>query len=596
MEVLAGIASSSEALGRLKKASEAELRALAGELEPHLLSQLSRWADAPPPPSSPRKPQTPPRTPSGLPTHSIRAALEEGSPIARPPLASDVVDFPPLGACTATAARPKVKKRMKPTPLSAPSSDASFPAGPTIPLHGGGDPGGTLDLLAARMDGPIPVSTDSFLDAPAAGFACFSEACAYSAMLLRLCSPLLVSFDSSLTQALSRNARLCTITGQPEAEGQAREDFTVALSPHKPLRAHALPSCWLADPNDTGKQFKSSLERELWSNQQKLYDALLHLQACRRGREYPFGQPATLGKGLVDFQQAVRERLGKMIGSGLDGTGVERLRPENMSATVQRVAVMDQGKMHQLNRRMSAGSSSRLGCGCARGAASGRGGERARGGSGGGDDAGGRSRESGVSRLHAFFPEGSAEHFWYKLLLSLDSYWLCSHLIPLWMARLHHAALGTEYSPSTPPARGAEGAEGAEGPWEEWEADPVAEEQSVLRCCVLARFVGLLLASPYSHAELHSSHPFRAALREVSPHRCRAHSLLFAGCMLALRRMHAWIEVIYVFLCHIFLTHSSSIPSDTCMLRAHAWRRDVALTKDKEPASHLPSTHARMHA
>lgn len=156
MEVLAGIASSSEALGRLKKASEAELRALAGELEPHLLSQLSRWADAPPPPSSPRKPQTPPRTPSGLPTHSIRAALEEGSPIARPPLASDVVDFPPLGACTATAARPKVKKRMKPTPLSAPSSDASFPAGPTIPLHGGGDPGGTLDLLAARMDGPIP--------------------------------------------------------------------------------------------------------------------------------------------------------------------------------------------------------------------------------------------------------------------------------------------------------------------------------------------------------------------------------------------------------------------------------------------------------
>lgn len=181
----------------------------------------------------------------------------------------------------------------------------------------------------------------------------------------------------------------------------------------------------------------------------------------------------------------------------------------------------------------------------------------------------------------------------YKLLLSLDSYWLCSHLIPLWMARLHHAALGTEYSPSKPPARGTEGAEGAEGPWEEWEADPVAEEQSVLRCCVLARFVGLLLASPNSHAELHSSHPFRAALREVSPHRCRAHSLLFAGFMHALRRMHAWIEVNFCFPLSFF---SHIVPRSPATHACCAFMRGAAMSHLQKTKSQPPISLQRMHA
>lgn len=108
---------------------------------------------------------------------------------------------------------------------------------------------------------------------------------------------------------------------------------------------------------------------------------------------------------------------------------------------------------------------------------------------------------SGSSKGPRWFAQGTVEFFWYRLLVSLDSHSLATHLCAVWTARLWEAACGsTQSGPDvvTTPGRDATRT-----------ADASDEEQSVLRCCVLAKFLGLLMFYPQArtlstcHATMH---------------------------------------------------------------------------------------------
>ena len=110
-----------------------------------------------------------------------------------------------------------------------------------------------------------------------------------------------------------------------------------------------------------------------------------------------------------------------------------------------------------------------------------RGGGRCGGGGSGADGGGAKGGATVASVGSKWFAEGTAEFFWYRLLTSLDSHSLASHLVSIWAARLWECASGGD-------------ADGGGGGGEMWEAGE--EEQRALRCCVLSKFLGLLAFSP----------------------------------------------------------------------------------------------------
>ena len=128
------------------------------------------------------------------------------------------------------------------------------------------------------------------------------------------------------------------------------------------------------------------------------------------------------------------------------------------------------------------------------------------GGGGGGRGGGGGSGATNtaarsVSIASKWFAQGTVEYFWYRLLTSLDSHSLSSHLTALWSERLYEHATGriddsgggggggvaASASPKSPDSNSNNN-----GAWEAAE-----EAQAIQRCCVLSKFLGLLL---HAHA------------------------------------------------------------------------------------------------
>jgi hypothetical protein len=87
------------------------------------------------------------------------------------------------------------------------------------------------------------------------------------------------------------------------------------------------------------------------------------------------------------------------------------------------------------------------------------------------------------------------EYFWYRLLLALDSHALASHLLAVWAARLWEAA-GDPAAAAGDPYLDDPASTTSSGVAELELEDAREGEQSVMRCCVLAKFVGLLLFAP----------------------------------------------------------------------------------------------------
>ena len=139
------------------------------------------------------------------------------------------------------------------------------------------------------------------------------------------------------------------------------------------------------------------------------------------------------------------------------------------------------------------------------GGSSGGGGGGGRGAVGAVAAAGGPSGQAACSR---WFAQGTVEYFWYRLLLALDSHALASHLLAVWAARLWEAAGDPAAAAGDPSSTTSSGL--AELEVEIEIEDARDREQSVMRCCVLAKFVGLLLFAPAwgqpAHAYERSTH------------------------------------------------------------------------------------------
>lgn len=127
----------------------------------------------------------------------------------------------------------------------------------------------------------------------------------------------------------------------------------------------------------------------------------------------------------------------------------------------------------------------------------------------------------------------------YTLFLTLDSHKLAAHLVPLWIARLYQFAVGTisvETSTDHEAASavvtdgkehtgigidverdGVLSAEANESSTAPSCSDPTTEAEALQRCCVLSRFLALLLVSPYMDMGAKGSIAFRSSLREVIP-------------------------------------------------------------------------------
>ena len=77
-----------------------------------------------------------------------------------------------------------------------------------------------------------------------------------------------------------------------------------------PLRAHMLPSSWLAEPPPSAPPPAwGQLHGRLWRNQHKIFDVLTSLEA-----EYPHGQPRGMGMaGRLDLPEACRELTRELL-------------------------------------------------------------------------------------------------------------------------------------------------------------------------------------------------------------------------------------------------------------------------------------------
>lgn len=161
----------------------------------------------------------------------------------------------------------------------------------------------------------------------------------------------------------------------------------------------------------------------------------------------------------------------------------------------------------------------------------GKGGGRGRGGGGGGGGGlGNDRRRSGAfaeaaGSAGAWFAEGTAEYFWYRLLTTLDSHRLSMHLSQLWISRLWEAALGDHSARNAACAAdggvtgAVEGTEGTEGGGDGGVGGggggggsssggaSVDEAEGVLRCCILSKFLGLLLFHPLCDGHVASGAP-----------------------------------------------------------------------------------------
>jgi hypothetical protein len=146
------------------------------------------------------------------------------------------------------------------------------------------------------------------LAAPA--LATTAEACAYSALLVRLCGTGLALLDPKLAEALGTAPRLAAVSVPPSwsqvrrphpqaslalvapsaaaatpSEAAAAPSATAVVAgehtgEHTVLRAHVLPTGWVAQPSSSSLEYTSSAEITLWHN---LFDRLLSLQETYPG-------------------------------------------------------------------------------------------------------------------------------------------------------------------------------------------------------------------------------------------------------------------------------------------------------------------------
>ena len=151
-------------------------------------------------------------------------------------------------------------------------------------------------------------SSSSSLAAPA--LATTAEACAYSALLVRLCGKGLALLDPKLGEVLGTAPRLAAVSVPPswsqmrrphpqaslaaaapsaaaatpsEAAAVAPSAAAVEAGEHTALRAHVLPAGWVAQPSSSSLEYTSSAEKALWHNRQRLFDRLLSLQETYPG-------------------------------------------------------------------------------------------------------------------------------------------------------------------------------------------------------------------------------------------------------------------------------------------------------------------------
>lgn len=372
--------------------------------------------------------------------------------------------------------------------------------------------------------------------------------CAYMGLLLRACAAHAVALDEGFGENLVRCSRLVAIAAvvtpcsdAPLAAGatsaavgvlqEAAGALNMDMARVQPaLRLSLLPRDWLVDPTGDRKLGQGMPAERIWRNRQKLYDLVMGLQS-----EFVLGQPNQLCASVaVVSTQATHQQQQRHPRDVSEGAKELRalLVPENArwlaQFLTQRIlqtclgheaalelpsprdgkttmtaasasAKPQAGHMHSLGRRMTARQA--YSEGTAHAATT----------HGSGDGSGGNSGSSGVGGPGGnteqvaglfWFAEASVEHFWYRLLTSLDSARVAAHLIRLWQGRLWQAA-GNEGNlddrrPGENDSHGAchdelEYVNPTDGPGAEQAIVAEEEEQSVLRCCILARFLGLLL-------------------------------------------------------------------------------------------------------
>ena len=189
-------------------------------------------------------------------------------------------------------------------PLHAAARCLLLPAPPAPPMP-------SPSSASSSSSSSSACSSACSLAAPA--LATTAEACAYSALLVRLCGTGLALLDPKLAEALGTAPRLAAVSVPPSwsqvrrphpqaslalvapsaaaatpSEAAAAPSATAVVAgehtgEHTALRAHVLPAGWVAQPSSSSLEYTSSAEKALWHNRQRLFDRLLSLQETYPG-------------------------------------------------------------------------------------------------------------------------------------------------------------------------------------------------------------------------------------------------------------------------------------------------------------------------
>ena len=189
-------------------------------------------------------------------------------------------------------------------PLHAAARCLLLPAPPAPPMP-------SPSSASSSSSSSSACSSACSLAAPA--LATPAEACAYSALLVRLCGTGLALLDPKLAEALGTAPRLAAVSVPPSwsqvrrphpqaslalvapsaaaatpSEAAAAPSATAVVAgehtgEHTALRAHVLPAGWVAQPSSSSLEYTSSAEKALWHNRQRLFDRLLSLQETYPG-------------------------------------------------------------------------------------------------------------------------------------------------------------------------------------------------------------------------------------------------------------------------------------------------------------------------
>jgi hypothetical protein len=116
---------------------------------------------------------------------------------------------------------------------------------------------------------------------------------------VRLCGTGLALLDPKLAEALGTAPRLAAVSVPPSWSQVRRPHPQASLAlvapsatavvagehtgEHTALRAHVLPTGWVAQPSSSSLEYTSSAEKALWHNRQRLFDRLLSLQETYPG-------------------------------------------------------------------------------------------------------------------------------------------------------------------------------------------------------------------------------------------------------------------------------------------------------------------------